>query len=143
MWNPFRINEEKKAQEAAQEQSNFELSANIAANPQAVIDEQNALERREVLVQLSQWQQDRKPAMQILFQKLSGYAYDPKLKKLVMEKWNKGYCNLIGSAKLVNYIESTGGNLVVRHEDDSTSFGTQAITTDSGADPITKLDTAG
>lgn len=117
MWNPFKGVQEKKAHEAMQEQANYELAAGIATNPQGAIDEQDALAKREVLVQLTQWQQDRKPAMQVLFQKLSAYTYDDKIKKLVPEKWNKGYCNLIGAAKLVNYIETLDHNVMLANWD--------------------------
>lgn len=113
MWNPFKQNDEKKMREAAQEQSNYELAGNIAANPNAVLDEQNAIEKREVLVQLSQWQQDRKPAMRTIFQKLSGYYYDSEDKRLKPENWNKGYCSLIGAAKFVNYIETLDHNVML------------------------------
>jgi hypothetical protein len=44
-------------------------------------------------------------------------------------------------AKLVNKITVSAGTLTVYHEDDSTSAGTQAVTTTPGADPITTLDT--
>ena len=43
--------------------------------------------------------------------------------------------------KLVNRIYPSGSNLLITEEDDATTFGTQVMTTDSGADPITELDT--
>lgn len=43
--------------------------------------------------------------------------------------------------KLVNRIHPSGSNLLITEEDDATTFGTQVMTTDSGADPITELDT--
>ena len=50
--------------------------------------------------------------------------------------------SLLGAiAKLVNKIAASGGTLTVYEDDDTTSLFTQTITTDSGADPITTLDT--
>lgn len=46
------------------------------------------------------------------------------------------------AAKLVNRLQATGGNLLTYKTDDSTVLGTQAITTDASADPITQLDTS-
>lgn len=45
-------------------------------------------------------------------------------------------------AKLVNKIDVDGSTLRIKKDDDSTDLYTQAITTTSGADPITTLDTA-
>lgn len=45
-------------------------------------------------------------------------------------------------AKLINKVDASGASLDIKKTDDSTSLFTQAITTDSGADPITVLDTA-
>jgi len=51
--------------------------------------------------------------------------------------------SLLGAiAKLVNKVVVSGGTLTVYEADDATAMGTQAITTDAGADPITALDTA-
>jgi len=44
-------------------------------------------------------------------------------------------------AKLVNKIQTTGTTLSIFKTDDATVWGTQGVTTDSGADPITGLDT--
>lgn len=51
--------------------------------------------------------------------------------------------SLLGAiAKQVNKIDASGGsNLLIKHEDDSTTFGTQAMTGDAGADPIVTPDT--
>ncbi len=50
--------------------------------------------------------------------------------------------SLLGAvAKLVNLVQVNGANLEIMHEDDATVFITQAITTNSAAAPITKLDT--
>ena len=44
-------------------------------------------------------------------------------------------------AKLVNKVDIAGSTLTVRKTDDTTAFGTQQVTTDSGADPIVAVDT--
>jgi hypothetical protein len=50
--------------------------------------------------------------------------------------------SLLGAiAKLVNRISVSGVTLTAYEDDDSTSLLQQTITTDSGADPITQLDT--
>jgi hypothetical protein len=50
--------------------------------------------------------------------------------------------SLLGAiAKLVNKWTISGATLTLYHEDDATSAGTQAITSDAAADPITQLDT--
>ncbi|HUW32511.1 MAG TPA: hypothetical protein VM223_12945 [Planctomycetota bacterium] len=54
----------------------------------------------------------------------------------------KSFRSLLGAiAKLVNKIIASGATLTVYEADDMTALGTQTITTDSGADPITVLDT--
>lgn len=53
-----------------------------------------------------------------------------------------GFRSLLGMvAKQVNRVGVSGANLVTYEEDDATTFGTQAITTDPAAEPITQLDT--
>ena len=54
----------------------------------------------------------------------------------------KTFRSLFGAiAKLVNKIAASGATLTVYEADDTTALGTQTITTDSGASPITVLDT--
>jgi len=54
----------------------------------------------------------------------------------------KSFRSLFGAiAKLVNKIATSGATLTVYEADDATALGTQTITTDSGANPITVLDT--
>ncbi len=51
--------------------------------------------------------------------------------------------SLLGAiAKLVNKVAVNGSNLEIMRDDDSTVFGTQAITTNASAEPVTGLDTA-
>jgi hypothetical protein len=50
--------------------------------------------------------------------------------------------SLLGAvAKLVNRIYRSGSNLLITREDDSTTLGTQAMTTSGSAEQITDLDT--
>jgi hypothetical protein len=44
-------------------------------------------------------------------------------------------------AKLTNKVSVVGTDLIIYSEDDSTTFGTQALTTDAAAEPITGVDT--
>ena len=54
----------------------------------------------------------------------------------------KNFRSLLGAiGKLVNKIAPSGANIEIFEDDDTTVLGTQATTTDSGADPITALDT--
>jgi len=54
----------------------------------------------------------------------------------------KSFRSLLGAmAKLVNKVAVSGTTLTVYEDDDSTSLGTQTLTTDSGASPITEMDT--
>ena len=46
-----------------------------------------------------------------------------------------------GVSKLVNRIYPSGANIIITEEDDASTFGTQEVTTDEGAAPITELDT--
>lgn len=117
MWNPFK-NEKEEVRNTQSEQANYELSAATLSNPQSTMDEQAMQERREVLVQLTQWQQDRSPAMQKLFLQLAGYEFNNDKDKIIPQAWNEGYCNLIGSAKLVNYIEGLDHNVMLGSWDD-------------------------
>lgn len=51
--------------------------------------------------------------------------------------------SLLGAiGKLVNKISISGSTLTIYEDDDTTSLGTQAITTNPAAEPITELDTA-
>ncbi|NOR90830.1 MAG: hypothetical protein GQ524_11330 [Anaerolineales bacterium] len=54
----------------------------------------------------------------------------------------KGFRSLAGAvAKLVNRIYRSGSNLLITEDDDVTTLGTQAMTTNPGAEQITDLDT--
>jgi hypothetical protein len=54
----------------------------------------------------------------------------------------KSFRSLLGAVcKLVNRIYPSGSNLIITEDDDTTTLGTQAMTTDSGADPVTELNT--
>ncbi|KPL05615.1 hypothetical protein AMJ85_11600 [candidate division BRC1 bacterium SM23_51] len=54
----------------------------------------------------------------------------------------KAFRSLLGAiGKQVNKVAVSGGTLTVYEDDDSTSLGTQTVSTTPGADPITTLDT--
>lgn len=90
----------------------------ILSQQAAQLDEQNMMERREILLQLTQWQQDRNPTMRKLFTKLSAYDYDDKAKLLNKSKWDEPYCSLVGAAKLVNFIEPLDHNVMLANWSD-------------------------
>lgn len=107
-------NEEAQLREARQAQT----TDTLLSNPQSVMDEQRSMERREVLLQLTQWQQDRSPQMRKLFEKLSAYTYDDKSKQLIKSSWDMPYCSLVGAAKLVNFIEPLDHNVMLANWSD-------------------------
>lgn len=112
MLNPYRRKELKRLKQAQREQTNYQMSFGLATS-QSNIDESALIERRNALVQLSQWQQDRNPAMQKLFLNLTGYSYNKKEKRLQVVKWDKGYVSLFGAKKLVSFIEGLDHNVML------------------------------
>lgn len=118
MWNPFKESEENKAAKEQKLHADFQMAAStIGPTPTVPIEEQQAAERRDILVQLQKWQQDRSKQMQALFLQLSGYQIDKDL-KLTATSWNKGYVSLRGAAKLVNFIEPLDHNVMLANWDD-------------------------
>ena len=117
----FGKSSEEKMIEAQQEQINTDanrsLSAQLMTGQCAAMDTHAQLERREVLVQLSQWQQDRSEAMQKLFLKLCGYKYNKDNNILEKVKWDVGYVTVIGAQKLVNFIEPLDRNVMLANWD--------------------------
>jgi hypothetical protein len=111
MWNPFKNTEKEAIEQQKMEQDN-NMANTILGNPQQQYDELRQAERRDMLLQLSQWQQDRSPAMRKLFLKLAGSYVDTKdvIRPL---KWDKGYLSLLGSAKMVGFIESLDHNVML------------------------------
>lgn len=114
MW-PFQSKENEKKQ--MKDEADYQMSASILGNPQGSMDEQDLIEKRNMLVQLQQWQQDRKPVMRELFCKLSGTLIDQK-GKIVSSQWNHGYVSIAGAAKLVDFIEPLDHNVMLANWDD-------------------------
>jgi hypothetical protein len=121
MWNPFAKPEEKKVREQQNEVADYEMQAAELSNPGPKTDIDSLLERKEALIQLSQWQQNRSPAMQKLFLKLSGYMIDKKTNRLKKVQWEKdvnyGVVSLEGAYKLVNFIEPLDHNVMLANWD--------------------------
>lgn len=116
MFNPFRNpNEEMRQQQ--REEANLSLSANTLANPAQAYDEQRAAERREVLVQLTQWQQDRSSVMQKLFLKLCSMSIDDETKMLTEVKWDSPVVSMWGAKKLIDFIEPLDHNVMLANWD--------------------------
>jgi hypothetical protein len=114
MMNPFKIGEMRRLQEQQQQQAAVEQTINYkaAGAQESAIEEQNMIDRRNALIQLSQWQQDRSEAMQNLFLKLAGYYFDKK-EGLKPIHWDTGYVSLYGAQKMVSFIESLDRNVML------------------------------
>lgn len=110
--NPFRSEGEDRLREAHKQQTDYEASMGLAGNPETYQEEQQAI-RREVLVELTKWQQDRSDSMQNLFLKLCGYYYDDKNKQLKPIKWDNGHVSIYGAQKLINFIEYADRNVML------------------------------
>ena len=113
LWNPWK-NKEAEQKRGLKEQADYETSNAIVASPNPQHDEQAALEKRDVLVQLNQWQQDRSGAMLRIFEKLSGYQLNKKKNTFEKVKWDQGYCSLIGAAKLSSQSASASSDCSLR-----------------------------
>lgn len=120
--NPFKRKEENPEERAIKEQREHETNTGLLLQ-QTSPEEINLIERREALIQLNQWQQDRSSTMQKIFLKLSGYEID-KDNRLIPSKWDKGYCSLIGAHKLVNFIETLDHNVMLANWEEKTLFRT-------------------
>lgn len=117
MFNPFKHDQEKAIREEQKEQADYQMSmASLGAQQHE--EDLAAQRKREVLMQLTQWQQDRNPALRQLFLKLSGYEMTDG--KLEPSKWDKGHVSLIGAQKLVNYIEPLDHNVMLANWQDKT-----------------------
>lgn len=129
----FRNNSE---QDQINKERKFQTTGTILNQQQQQIDEMQLLEKREVLLQLTQWQQDRTPAMRKLFEKLSAYTFDTKSGTLNASKWDTPYCSLVGASKLVSFIEPLDHNVMLGN------WGDQVLTTtlrDAIAHPLRRF----
>lgn len=113
MLNPFRKKELERIERQQKEESDYQMSYGLATSESNAVDESALIERRNALVQLSQWQQDRNPSMQKLFLNLAGYVYNKKEKSLEPVKWDRGYVSLYGAKKLVTFIEGLDHNVML------------------------------
>lgn len=117
--NPFKEQVQRDMEAQMKQQADYEMAYGaLTSSQEAAMDEQALLERRETLLQLSQWQQDRTPVMQKLFLKLCGYKYDKEEKKIYKVEWDKGYVNVLGAQKLINFIEPLDRNVMLANWND-------------------------
>lgn len=118
MWNPFK---DTKEEQRMQDQINTDLSlsAQTLGNPNNSTDEALAMQRREVLVQLTQWQQDRSPVMRSLFLKLCSMQIDEKNISLIPISWDKPVVSMWGAKKLIDFIEPLDHNVMLANWDTS------------------------
>lgn len=112
------FNKKETPEQALQSQRQEDTKNMILSQPNAQIDEAKMLERQEILIQLTRWQQSRTEQMRMLFEKLSAYTYDAKKGVLVPSTWDTPYCSLVGAAKLVNYIEPLDHNVMLANWSD-------------------------
>jgi len=105
----------EKMEEARKEQADYEMSLGLLTSgaQDAAIDEQAVIDRQQAMIQLTQWQQNRSPAMQRLFLNLAGCKYDKKQKKLVGITWNKGLVSIFGAKKLTDFAEEHDHNVML------------------------------
>jgi len=116
--NPWENKQVQDAKEQQKQEADYQMATNVISSQAEAQDDQNMYEKKEVLVQLSQWQQDRSPAMKKLFLKLSGYHLNPDTNKLSKTKWDKGHVSLYGAHKLINFIEPLDHNVMLANWDD-------------------------
>ncbi len=125
-----KSNEEKMIEaqkEQGKDEAGYNLSLGLMTGQEAAVDAQAQYERREVMAQLSQWQQDRSEAMQNLFLKLCGYKFNKDKKVLEKIKWDTGYVTVKGAQKLVNFIEPLDRNVMLANWDTTTLLKTMRI----------------
>ena len=115
MFNFFKRREEEiSPQELQQNERSIQMTDAVLRPSGTPIDEERAMEKRDILIQLSQWQQDRSPQMRSMFQKLAGLQYKKGSKdELEKVKWDIAYCTPQGAAKLVTYIEFLDHNVML------------------------------
>ena len=103
--------QERLMKQQIRQQSQGEMVTSLSvATPN---DELALLERKDKLVELTQWQQDRDKSMQKIFSKLSGYVYDGKNKTLTKSEIETPYCSVEGAIKLVGFIETLDHNIML------------------------------
>lgn len=115
-WNPFKDPKEE-IRKQQKDEIDLNLAAQSLANPSQSFDEQRAAERREVLVELTQWQQDRSPMMQKLFLKLCSMNLNTEKKQLEKIPWDEPMVSMWGAKKLIDFIEPLDHNVMLANWD--------------------------
>lgn len=120
MWNPFKGDEQKRMAKEQKQVADYQAGLELSASAQEqAIDEQDLLARRQLLVEVTQWQQDRDPTMRKLFLKLCGYRYDEDKKHIKPIRWDTGFVSLLGAQKLVSFIETLDRNVMLANWSDT------------------------
>ncbi len=120
MINPFKKQQQEQTKREFKEQTDLDFTYGLSTSQASALEDQQVIDKREVLIQLSQWQQDRTEPMRNLFLKLCGYHYDSDKKLLRRTKWDKGFVSIFGAQKLINYIEPLDRNVMLANWDDKT-----------------------
>lgn len=113
LGNPFKKKELVRLKKEQKEAADYQMSLGLSTSQSNLLDESALIQKRNALVQLSQWQQDRNPSMQKLFMNLSACTYNKLEKKLEFIKWDKAYVSLLGAKKLVNFIDGLDHNVML------------------------------
>ncbi len=111
--NPFKKKEIQRLKDEQKEAADYQMGLGMATSQANMMDEAALIQKRNALIQLSQWQQDRNPAMRKLFLNLSASMYNKANKTLEYIKWDKCYVSLLGAKKLVNFIEGLDHNVML------------------------------
>ena len=77
------------------------------------IDEQFVIEKKEKLIELTQWQQNREPSMQKIFSKFSGYYYDKDKRILTKSQIEEPIMTLNAAVKIIGYVETLDHNVML------------------------------
>ena len=130
MQNPFLSGQLHKLERQQQEEITINRGINYTAAGahESAIEEAALLQKREILIQLTQWQQDRSEVMFNLFLKLCSYYFDKKEKRIKPIEWDtgridnegkpiltreQGYVTIYGAQKIINWIETLDRNVML------------------------------
>jgi len=113
MWNPFVNKQKEQIQEMQDKEANLHLQTTVLGTPSNNPEDIDVSERRNMLLQLSQWQQDRGPSYQKVFLEMCGYRVDPESKTLKENDWSTKYTTLAGAQKLIMFVEPLDHNVML------------------------------
>lgn len=111
---PFNRNKEEQRERQMINEGKQMAIVDATLKAQTTIEDERLTRNKEILVQLTQWQQDRKPSMVKIFQDLSGcLIVNNEMKAPEEAHWNTGVCSMLGAKKLVDFIETLDHNVML------------------------------